>query len=150
MVGGWIELYWRVPLFKSHYPFFCLHIQGEIGVGVPGLRGERGDPGPRVMSMTNLTYVHLLVCVSDCDGGCICLIILGRRRSGWNRWRERPYCKYTPPFCSQHSAFAHYFFIPPPPVFCTYWCQLDRNSQSLLMGVIDLSPHLDVERLMQG
>uniref|UniRef100_A0A671R313 Collagen, type VII, alpha 1 n=1 Tax=Sinocyclocheilus anshuiensis TaxID=1608454 RepID=A0A671R313_9TELE len=34
---------------QSYYPFslFFLHIQGEIGVGVPGLRGERGDPGPR-------------------------------------------------------------------------------------------------------
>uniref|UniRef100_A0A8C1G944 Collagen, type VII, alpha 1 n=1 Tax=Cyprinus carpio TaxID=7962 RepID=A0A8C1G944_CYPCA len=34
---------------QSHYPFslFFLHIQGGIGVGVPGLRGERGDPGPR-------------------------------------------------------------------------------------------------------
>jgi len=90
------------------YFLFRLHIQGEIGVGVPGLRGERGDLGPRVMSMTNLNFVHLLVCSSDCDGGCICLIILGRRRSAWNRWRERPYCKYTP-FCLRHSAFPHYF-----------------------------------------
>uniref|UniRef100_A0A672SQM2 Collagen, type VII, alpha 1 n=1 Tax=Sinocyclocheilus grahami TaxID=75366 RepID=A0A672SQM2_SINGR len=34
---------------QIYYPFslFFLHIQGEIGVGVPGLRGERGDPGPR-------------------------------------------------------------------------------------------------------
>lgn len=98
-------------VFKSTLPLFSLfplHIQGEIGLGAPGLRGERGDLGPRVMSMTYLNYVHLLVCSSDCDGGCICLIFLGRRRSGWNRWRERPYCKYTP-FCSQHSAFAHYF-----------------------------------------
>uniref|UniRef100_A0A8C2EGL9 Collagen, type VII, alpha 1 n=1 Tax=Cyprinus carpio TaxID=7962 RepID=A0A8C2EGL9_CYPCA len=30
--------------FFSH---FFLHIQGEIGVGVPGSRGERGDAGPR-------------------------------------------------------------------------------------------------------
>lgn len=97
---------------QSHYPFslFFLHIQGEIGVGVPGLRGERGEPGPRVMPTMSPSLVHLFVCVSDCDDcACICLTFVGRRRSGWSRWRERPNCKYTPTFCSQHSACTHYF-----------------------------------------
>ncbi len=116
---------------------------------MPGLRGERGDAGPRVMSTMTPSLVQLFVCISDCDGVCICLLFVGRRRSGWNRWRERLNCKYTPTFRLQYSAFTHYF-LPHHILFSTHIDVSQAVTVSLLMGVIDLSPRLDVERQMQA
>lgn len=40
--------------------FFFYWVQGEVGVGVPGARGERGDPGPRVRSSYNTESMFAL------------------------------------------------------------------------------------------
>lgn len=41
-------LHTLVDFVLKVYSLYDLCWQGEVGVGVPGSRGERGEPGPRV------------------------------------------------------------------------------------------------------
>lgn len=71
--------FYEILLDKNHYSLIFFHIQGEIGVGVPGQRGERGDSGPRVIPTSSLTYVNSLVCMSDC-GNVLFVSDFGREK----------------------------------------------------------------------
>lgn len=96
-----------IDFFLNSYIFCC---QGETGVGVPGARGERGDPGPRVRHsgcvtdlLTSLLKYMKLRIVYFCSS-CVCRV-LGRGGSSWIGRGERIICKYPvfPLFRSKRS-----------------------------------------------
>lgn len=73
----------------NNFPDWCTYYfccQGEVGVGVPGPRGERGDPGTRVRHRPPYCMTEGVMIGANTWVHCC---ILGRRGSSWLGWGER-------------------------------------------------------------